>query len=119
MTSQAMYAMLKRKDIVRDEGRDAQRNTQTQKTLLTKEEKDGIITGNAAYQTADAEFTACWVAWRRFYNNQSEAPNMRKQQAVVKSGLRPEFDAADGKVKNPRHVWWMINLISRPLYNTG
>ena len=91
--------MLKRKDIIRDDNRDAQRNTQTIKTTLTKEEEGVILADDCSFQDAESEFSRCWAAWRAFYNDEKEVePNMRKQQAVVKSRLRPEFDTDDQEV---------------------
>lgn len=98
MTSQAMYAMLKRKDTIRDGDRDVQRNTQTQKTVLTNEEKEDILADNQGFKAAEANLSACWETWRAFYNDKKEEPNMRKRQAVIKSGLRPEFNVDDEEV---------------------
>jgi len=91
--------MLKRKDLVRDGDRDVQRNTQTQKTVLTKEEKEEILADNDGVKAAEAELLTCWTAWRAFYNDEKQIPNMRKVQAVVNSGLRPEFDTEDQEVR--------------------
>ena len=114
MTSQAMYAMLKRKDLVRDEDRDIQRNTQTQKTALTKDEKAAVFAANTDVQAADAEMSTRWTAWRAFYNDEKQAPNMRKQQAVIKSGLRPEFNVDNQEVR--MYVLWVNSQSHTSLY---
>lgn len=95
--------MLKRKDIVRDDNRDVQRNSQTQKTRLTNEEKDEILIDDPSFQAAEDEFSRCWATWRAFYNDEKEEPNMRKRLAVIKSGLRPEFDTDTEEVKKMSH----------------
>jgi len=91
--------MLKRKDLVRDDDRDVQRNTSTQKILLTKDEKDVVLADNTGFQAAETELSTRWSAWQGFYNDEKEVPNMRKVQAVMKSGLRPEFDVDDQEVR--------------------
>ena len=98
LTSQAMYAILKKKDIVRDKDRDIQRNLQTVKTVLTKEEISQVLAEDATFQDAEREFSAFWLAWRAFYNDEKEAANMRKLQTVIKSGLRQEFNSEDEQV---------------------
>ena len=106
MTSQAMYAMLKRKDLVQDDNRDIQRNTQTQKTPLTKDEKDTILAASVDFQAAEAKLSTCWSAWQAFYNDEKEVPNMCKVQAVMKSGLRPEFEVDD------QEVWACVSRVN-------
>ena len=94
-----MYAILKRTGKIDDEDRDVQRNTQSWKILLTNDEKDEVLINDPTFQAADEKFAACWMEWRAFYSDEEQGPNMRKQQAVIKSGLRPEFNTDDEEVR--------------------
>jgi len=99
LTSQAVYAILKRKEWDIDPDKDITQNTQSHNITLTKDERQGILTNNKEAKAANDHFLECWDSWAGYYNGVFE-PNLTNRAKVENSGLRPEYSANDPEV-NP------------------
>lgn len=96
LTSQAIYAILKRKEDA-DPDRDHLRNAQSHNVKLTKDERHETLTEDPDAREAGETFNQCWETYTAFYNKSYQS-NMSNRKRVVESGLRPEYDINDPAV---------------------